>query len=64
MIVTRQRERISVGLLNLTLSRGSLTKDPRSRPGPQRMLQHPFIRMWEDVEIDLSSWIKEVWNWA
>ncbi|KAG2179959.1 hypothetical protein INT43_003746 [Umbelopsis isabellina] len=41
-----------------------LTKDPRSRPGPQRMLQHPFIRMWEDVEIDLSSWIKEVWNWT
>ncbi|KAG2172149.1 hypothetical protein INT44_006618 [Umbelopsis vinacea] len=41
-----------------------LTKDPRSRPGPQRMLQHPFIRMWENVEIDLSSWIKEVWNWT
>ncbi|KAI9253948.1 kinase-like domain-containing protein [Phascolomyces articulosus] len=40
-----------------------LIKNPRDRPGPGRMLDHPFIRKWEDVPMDLAGWIKEVWNW-
>ena len=41
----------------------SLIKNPRDRPGPGRMLEHPFIRKWEDVPMDLAGWVKEVWNW-
>ncbi|KAL0095097.1 kinase-like domain-containing protein [Phycomyces blakesleeanus] len=40
-----------------------LTKDPQYRPGPNRMLEHPFIALWENVEMDLGSWVKEVWGW-
>jgi hypothetical protein len=41
----------------------SLTKDPHYRPTPSRMLQHPFILKWENVQIDIGEWIKEVWGW-
>ncbi|KAI9493459.1 kinase-like domain-containing protein [Zychaea mexicana] len=40
-----------------------LIKNPRDRPGPGRMLEHPFIRKWQDVPMDLETWVKEVWNW-
>ncbi|KAI8142755.1 kinase-like domain-containing protein [Fennellomyces sp. T-0311] len=40
-----------------------LIKNPHDRPGPGRMLEHPFIKKWEDVPMDLATWVKEVWNW-
>ncbi|KAI7849942.1 kinase-like domain-containing protein, partial [Circinella umbellata] len=40
-----------------------LIKNPRDRPGPGRMLEHPFIRKWEDVPMDVAGWVKDVWNW-
>lgn len=41
----------------------SLIKDPQERPGPARMLEHPFIKRWEDVPMDVATWVKEVWDW-
>ncbi|KAI8098055.1 kinase-like domain-containing protein [Gilbertella persicaria] len=40
-----------------------LTKDPKYRPPPARMLQHPFIAKWEHVAMDIGQWVKEVWGW-
>ncbi|KAI9286463.1 kinase-like domain-containing protein [Umbelopsis sp. AD052] len=40
-----------------------LIKDPNDRPGPKKMLEHPFIKQWYGVEVDIASWIKEVWGW-
>ncbi|KAL1931273.1 hypothetical protein VTP01DRAFT_10410 [Rhizomucor pusillus] len=40
-----------------------LIKDPKDRPGPARMLEHPFIKKWEKVPMDLAKWVKEVWDW-
>lgn len=27
------------------------------------MLEHPFIKKWEKVPMDLAKWVKEVWDW-
>ncbi|CAO3687373.1 unnamed protein product [Umbelopsis vinacea] len=40
-----------------------LTKDPNVRPGPKKVLEHPFLKQWRGVEVDIASWIKEVWGW-
>ncbi|KAG2223158.1 hypothetical protein INT45_011504 [Circinella minor] len=40
-----------------------LIKDPLERPGPERMLEHPFIKERADPSQDLASWLKEVWSW-
>ncbi|KAI9320668.1 kinase-like domain-containing protein [Dichotomocladium elegans] len=40
-----------------------LIKDPNDRPGPARMLEHPFIKRWEDVPMDIATWVKQAWNW-
>ncbi|KAH8554921.1 kinase-like domain-containing protein [Umbelopsis sp. PMI_123] len=40
-----------------------LIKDPNDRPGPKKMLDHPFLKQWSGVEVDIASWIKEVWGW-
>ncbi|CDS12215.1 hypothetical protein LRAMOSA04410 [Lichtheimia ramosa] len=40
-----------------------LIKDPQERPGPARMLEHPFIKRWENVPMDVATWVKEVWDW-
>jgi mitogen-activated protein kinase kinase len=41
----------------------SLIKDPADRPGPKKMLEHPFIQQWQGVSVDIASWVKEVWGW-
>lgn len=41
----------------------SLTKDPYLRPTPARMLEHPFIKMWENCFVDIAQFAKEVWGW-
>ncbi|KAI9310811.1 kinase-like domain-containing protein [Dichotomocladium elegans] len=40
-----------------------LIKKPADRPGPELMLQHPFIKLRADPTQDLASWLKEVWGW-
>ncbi|ORX62627.1 kinase-like protein [Hesseltinella vesiculosa] len=40
-----------------------LTKDPAHRPTPQRMLEHPFIKMWENCFVDIAQFAKDVWGW-
>ncbi|CAM0136984.1 Protein kinase C signaling pathway involved MAPKK protein [Umbelopsis sp. WA50703] len=40
-----------------------LIKDPADRPGPKKMLEHPFIQQWQGVSVDIASWVKEVWGW-
>ncbi|ORZ21980.1 kinase-like domain-containing protein [Absidia repens] len=40
-----------------------LTKDPYLRPPPARMLEHPFIKMWENRFVDIAQFAKEVWGW-
>ncbi|KAI8066546.1 kinase-like domain-containing protein [Gongronella butleri] len=40
-----------------------LTKDPAMRPTPQRMLEHPFIKMWENCFVDIAQFAKDVWGW-
>jgi len=40
-----------------------LIKDPKDRPGPRKMLDHPFLKQWRGVDVDISSWVKEVWGW-
>ncbi|KAI8644918.1 kinase-like domain-containing protein [Parasitella parasitica] len=40
-----------------------LTKDPNYRPTPARMLEHPFILKWQNIDMDLGQWVKEVWGW-
>ncbi|OZJ04770.1 Splicing factor 3B subunit 1 [Bifiguratus adelaidae] len=34
-----------------------LTKDPKLRPSPQRMLTHPFIQKWQNTPVNLESWV-------
>jgi mitogen-activated protein kinase kinase len=38
-----------------------LIKDPRKRPTPANMLEHPFVKRWAVVEVDLGKWIRDVW---
>ncbi|KAI9496299.1 kinase-like domain-containing protein [Zychaea mexicana] len=40
-----------------------LIKDPLERPGPEAVLEHPFIKERADPSQDLASWLKEVWSW-
>ncbi|CAO3595046.1 unnamed protein product [Absidia cylindrospora] len=40
-----------------------LTKDPYLRPPPARMLEHPFIKMWETRVVDIAQFAKDVWGW-
>ncbi|KAG0168206.1 Protein kinase C signaling pathway involved MAPKK protein [Apophysomyces sp. BC1015] len=41
----------------------SLFKDPKERPGPETMLEHPFITSQVVPAPDLESWLKQVWGW-
>ncbi|KAI9302454.1 kinase-like domain-containing protein [Cunninghamella echinulata] len=40
-----------------------LTKDPYLRPPPARMLEHPFIKKWENCFVDIAQFAKDVWGW-
>ncbi|KAF7729550.1 Protein kinase C signaling pathway involved MAPKK protein [Apophysomyces ossiformis] len=40
-----------------------LFKDPKERPGPEKMLEHPFIKTQVVPAPDLASWLKQVWGW-
>lgn len=42
----------------------SLIKNPKDRPGPMVMLNHPFIQECKGgSEQELATWLKEVWDW-
>ncbi|CAO3625566.1 unnamed protein product [Cunninghamella blakesleeana] len=40
-----------------------LMKDPMQRPGPEIMVQHPFIKNWAHLTDDIRPWLNEVWGW-
>ncbi|CAO3609309.1 unnamed protein product [Cunninghamella blakesleeana] len=40
-----------------------LTKDPYLRPTPATMLEHPFIKKWENCFVDIAQFAKDVWGW-
>ncbi|XP_063997958.1 dual specificity mitogen-activated protein kinase kinase 7 isoform X3 [Pogoniulus pusillus] len=40
--------------------RDCLTKDHRKRPKYNKLLEHPFIKRFETLEVDVASWFKEV----
>lgn len=40
-----------------------LIKEPSERPGPEVMLQHPFIKNWAHLTDDITPWLKQVWGW-
>ncbi|CAD6899833.1 unnamed protein product [Tilletia controversa] len=44
----------------------TLEKDPGKRPGPVRMIQHPWIRRSEEREPqpDIGKFLAEVWGWT
>jgi mitogen-activated protein kinase kinase len=39
----------------------SLRKDPNQRPTPKQMLTHRFVVQSSQQEVDLKTWINEVW---
>jgi len=41
----------------------SLDKDPATRPTPQKLLEHKWIKKSEGRSTDLANWIKMVWGW-
>ncbi|ORZ07585.1 kinase-like domain-containing protein [Absidia repens] len=41
-----------------------LIKEPSERPGPEIMLQHPFIKNWAHLTDDITPWLKQVWGWS
>ncbi|KEI40530.1 uncharacterized protein L969DRAFT_85707 [Mixia osmundae IAM 14324] len=38
-------------------------KDPKARPSPGILLQHPWIRKSEERTVDLAKWLVDVWEW-
>ncbi|ORX42934.1 MAP kinase [Hesseltinella vesiculosa] len=40
-----------------------LIKDPLERPGPEVMVNHPFIQKWAHLTNDITPWLKQVWGW-
>jgi mitogen-activated protein kinase kinase len=41
----------------------SLTRDEADRPKPSEMLQHPWLLESSQRKVNMSQWIREVWNW-
>jgi mitogen-activated protein kinase kinase len=41
----------------------SLEKDPKVRPPPQTLLNHPWIKKSEQRQPDLAKWLAQVWGW-
>ena len=41
----------------------SLKKDGEKRPTPKQMLDHPFIQLSSQKQVNLELWIKQVWEW-
>lgn len=37
----------------------SLQKDPTKRPNYKELMNHPFILKYENVDVDMSSWVKQ-----
>lgn len=40
-----------------------LIKDPESRPTPEEMLNHDFIKLRADATCNIEGWLKELWGW-
>ncbi|RUS32686.1 putative dual specificity protein kinase Fuz7 [Jimgerdemannia flammicorona] len=40
-----------------------LTKDPAKRPGPAMMLNHAFIQKWENTNVDLGKFVRQLYDW-
>ncbi|KAI9281165.1 kinase-like domain-containing protein [Sporodiniella umbellata] len=40
-----------------------LIKAPDSRPTPEEMLEHEFIKKRADPNCDMEGWLKELWGW-
>ncbi|KAH9479134.1 MAP kinase kinase skh1/pek1 [Psilocybe cubensis] len=43
--------------------RQTLIREPRSRPTPREMLDHPWIRIVMNQEDHMAKWIRQVWGW-
>ncbi|PPQ94693.1 hypothetical protein CVT25_009548 [Psilocybe cyanescens] len=43
--------------------RQTLIREPRSRPTPREMLEHPWIRSVMSHEDHMAKWIRQVWGW-
>ncbi|KAG0942171.1 hypothetical protein G6F30_005863 [Rhizopus arrhizus] len=41
-----------------------LIKEPQSRPTPEEMLEHDFIKKRADPNCDMEGWLKELWGWV
>lgn len=39
-----------------------LQKDPTKRPTYADLLEHPFVKKYEDVDVDMSKWATEAFN--
>jgi len=40
-----------------------LEKDGGKRPTPRQMLDHPFVQLSSQRQVNLELWIKQVWEW-
>lgn len=40
-----------------------LIKDPKLRPTPEEMLEHPFIKLVANSNCGMETWLKSLWGW-
>ena len=62
-IILKHLKMIIFMVLNKMFLLYSLEKDGEKRPTPKQMLDHPFIQLSSQRQVNLKLWIKQVWEW-
>jgi mitogen-activated protein kinase kinase len=43
--------------------KNSLEKQFDQRPSPEQILQHPWVKGMQGLNVNMEKWIKEAWGW-